>query len=181
MSIFEPLPDGPFDIIYADPPWSYQGATYLRKQRTHKVSNHYDTLSPEQLSELPVQDIAADDSLLFLWMTGANLDKCMEVGLSWGFKWATMAFVWNKVKPVVGHYTMSQCEFVGVFKKGRIPKPRNARNIRQYLEQPRGEHSSKPYIIQRRIMAMFLDQSKIELFARKPYPGWTAWGNEVQE
>ena len=75
---------------------------------------------------------------------------------------------------------MSQCEICIVGKKGKIPKPRGARNIRQYLKSQRTRHSEKPQEVIHRITSMFPQQNKIELFARhKNIKGWSFWGNEV--
>ena len=128
---------------------------------------------------LPLRDIAADDCLLFLWATGPNLDAAFGAIESWGFKHATIAFVWEKQRVNVGHYTMSSTELCLVAKRGRIPKPRGARNVRQFLSQKAAGHSEKPDEIAQRIEQMFPEQRKIELFARRPRPGWTVWGNEV--
>lgn len=43
-----------------------------------------------------------------------------------------------------------------------------------------GEHSAKPEEVRTRIEQMFPTQRKLELFARKPSPGWDVWGNEVE-
>jgi N6-adenosine-specific RNA methylase IME4 len=78
-----------------------------------------------------------------------------------------------------GAYTMTQCEYVLVGTHRRIPKPRGARNVRQFLQSARTKHSAKPHVIRDRIHKMFPNQKKIELFARDSMPGWLAWGNEV--
>ena len=75
---------------------------------------------------------------------------------------------------------MSQVEICIVGKKGRIPKPRGLRNIRQFLSKMRGKHSEKPTEVRERIEKMFPVQSKIELFARTRHVGWDSWGNEVE-
>ena len=70
-----------------------------------------------------------------------------------------------------GFYTMSQCELCLVFRRGRIPTPRGARNERQLVRAERGPHSAKPEEVRRRIERMFPEQRKIELFARREVPG----------
>ena len=75
---------------------------------------------------------------------------------------------------------MSQCELCLVFKRGKIPQPRGARNIRQLVQMKRTRHSEKPDVVRKRIEEMFPHQCKIELFARKQTQGWDAWGLEVQ-
>ena len=68
-----------------------------------------------------------------------------------------------------------------MFKKGKIPTPRGARNIRQLVAVPRGKHSEKPEQIIDGITKMFPEQRKIELFARKNYNGWDNWGLEIPD
>jgi len=78
-----------------------------------------------------------------------------------------------------GSYTMSECEICLIGKKGKIPQPRGARNIRQFLSEKKTRHSAKPVEIRNRIEQMFPTQDKIELFARNKTDGWDVWGNEV--
>ena len=167
------------------------------------MSDHYDLMPLSEICALPVANIAADDCLLFLWITSPELPDAFDVGKAWGFKYITVGFVWDKQRPLKGHYTMSQCEQCLVFKKGKIPQPRGARNVRQLLSCPeevlahltddeilelalpellsirRGAHSVKPYQIRDRIVEMFPYHNRIELFARQCVEGWDAWGNEV--
>jgi hypothetical protein len=43
---------------------------------------------------------------------------------------------------------------------------------------PVGEHSEKPDEVRRRIERLF-PGPYLELYARKPVPGWNCWGNEI--
>ena len=76
---------------------------------------------------------------------------------------------------------MSYCELCLVFKRGRIPQPRGARNIKQLIRVPRGTHSEKPLEVMQAIEQMFPTQDRIELFARKKPIGWDVWGLDVRE
>ena len=179
---FPPLPNGKFEIIYADPPWDYRG----QLQHAGKGSDdsggavrHYPTVTLGKLKKLEISRIAADSSLLFMWSTNPHLDQAIELGKAWGFAWATVAFVWDKEQVNPGFYTMSQCELCLVFKRGKIPGPRGARNIRQLVSEKRNRHSQKPEEIRRRIDAMFPSLRKIELFARSRHRGWKSWGLEA--
>ena len=134
----------------------------------------------DDLKTLNVSSISAQDSLLFMWTTNPHLDQAIDLGKAWGFAWATVAFVWDKVRVNPGFYTMSQCELCLVFKRGKIPAPRGARNIRQMVVSKRGRHSEKPEEVRTRIEEMFPLQLKLELFARVNPPGWDVWGNEVE-
>ena len=98
----------------------------------------------------------------------------------WGFDFSTIGFVWYKEKINPGSYTLSECEVCLIGKKGKIPTPRGARNIKQFLAEKRTRHSAKPNEIRNRIFQMFPTQNKIELFAREKHEGWDVWGNEVE-
>jgi N6-adenosine-specific RNA methylase IME4 len=172
-----------FAIIYADPPWDYQGQVQHAGRSsapTGGAQTHYPTMTLPVLKRLRVERLAEPDCLLFLWTSSPHLPQAIELMRAWGFEYMTVAFVWDKVKVNPGYYTMSQCELCLVGKRGKIPQPRGARNIRQLVVAERGAHSAKPEEVRRRIEAMFPKQSKVELFARSIAPGWHAWGNEIE-
>lgn len=186
------LPNKKYQVIYADPPWDYGGklqydnSTIKDKNVGFKknifISSaefKYPTIKLKQLKELNVSSIADDDCILFLWTTGPQFANAIELGKEWGFEYKTVAFVWDKMRHNPGRYTLSQTEFVLAFKKGRIPTPRGARNIRQLLSVPRGKHSVKPIEVIDGITKMFPQQDKIELFARNNFVGWDNWGLEI--
>lgn len=104
---------------------------------------------------------------------------CGQLGHGWGFKYVHTPFIWNKLRTNPGFYTLTQTEPVLCFKRGRIPQPRGLRNERQLVEVQRTRHSEKPREVQDRITRMFPHHRKLEMFARQPYAGWDAWGNEV--
>lgn len=180
--LFQPLPQKTYQIIYADPPWDYKG----QKQHNGKggketggAESHYPTVKLDDLKALPVSSIADKDCLIFMWTSSPHLNQAIDLMTAWGFGYATVAFIWNKEKPNPGFYTMSECEICLVGKKGKIPSPRGARNVRQFLSEKRSRHSAKPDEVRQRIYKMFPSQSKIELFAREANENWDHWGNEL--
>ena len=182
--MFPALPDKKYGIIYADPPWDYKGQTQHagnKSSDTGGAAKHYETVTLEQLKNLPVLSITEDDCLLFMWSSSPHLDQAIELGKAWGFNWATVGFIWDKKRVNPGFYTMSQCELCLIFKRGKIPTPRGRRNIYQYVDAMRTKHSEKPEAVRTRIELMFPVQKKIELFARKKYNGWDVWGNEINQ
>jgi N6-adenosine-specific RNA methylase IME4 len=191
--IFPSLPTQKFDVIYADPPWDYNGKLQFDKSsKTAENINFsknifissaefkYPTLKTEQLAALDVQSIAKDDALLFMWATSPHLEQAIWLGKQWGFEYRTVAFIWDKMTHNPGKYTLSNCELCLVFKRGRIPNPRGARNIQQLVRSPRRAHSMKPDEIRNSINQMFPSQQKIELFARHAWKGWSSWGLESE-
>ena len=191
-SLYPELPTEKFDIIYADPPWDYGGKLQFDKSSTNKEDLNvarnifissagfkYPTLKTSELMKLPVQDISQDDSILFMWATNPHLAQAIELGTAWGFEYRTVAFVWDKMVHNPGKYTLSYCELCLLFKRGKIPSPRGARNVKQLIRSPRTAHSEKPLEVMEGIRAMFPTQKCIELFARKRFDDWSAWGLDV--
>lgn len=190
--LYPKLPTEKFDIIYADPPWHYGGKLQFDKSSKSKenidlsrnifVSTadfKYPTLKTSELMKLPIQEIANDDCLLFMWTSNPHLTQAIELGEAWGFKYRTVAFVWDKMVHNPGQYTLSYCELCLLFKRGKIPTPRGARNIQQLVRSPRGKHSEKPLEVMQGIEKMFPTQKRIELFARKKFDGWSVWGLDI--
>ena len=190
--LYPALPEKKFDIIYADPPWHYNGKLQFDKSSASvdkidlsknifisSAEFKYPTLKTSQMMSLPVQDIAKDDCLLFMWATNPHLAQAIQLGEAWGFEYKTVAFVWDKLAHNPGQYTLSNCELCLVFKRGRIPRPRGARNIQQLIRSPRRAHSMKPDEVRHNIEKMFPTQERIELFARSAARGWTAWGLDM--
>ena len=170
-----------YDIIYMDPPWQYDFGTGMSSGS--KIENHYPTMPDQELMDLDVETLANPDCLLYMWTTSTHMKFAIELGEHWGFDYKVVAFVWDKVRPVVGFYTMGQCEFVLCFKKkkGKIPQPRGERGARQLITQTKREHSRKPDTIRTTITNMHPTQSKLEMFARVSSEGWDVWGNETEK
>lgn len=173
-----------YQIIYIDPPWDYNNTQHTGKggKKTGGAKSHYPTMKLPELKKLKpmIDQLADNDCLIFMWSSSPHLDQAIELIKSWGFKWSTVGFVWDKQRVNPSSYTMSQIELCLIGKKGRIPKPRGARNIRQFVSELRGKHSAKPKEVRLRIDQMFPIQNKIELFAREKVEGWDSWGNEIE-
>jgi len=169
-----------FDIFYVDPPWDYNGQTqHHGSPKGSTSSNHYNTLSLKELMALDIDFISNDDCLMFLWTSSPHLNQAIKLLESWGFKYTTVGFIWDKQRSNPGYYTMSQCELCIIGKKGKIPQPRGARNIKQFLSEKRTTHSTKPADVRKRIEAMFPNHNWCELFARHQTPGWNAIGDSL--
>ena len=138
----------------------------------------------EDIKNLPIQNIAEENSILFLWVTFPNLQEGLDVIKSWGFKYKTLGFSWIKTNKKngnpffgIGYYTKSNCECCLIGIKGKPPKASNS--VSSVVISPREEHSKKPDEVRHRIVEFAGDLPKIELFARQEINGWDCWGNEV--
>ena len=63
-----------FGTILADPPWQFQNRTG-KVAPEHKRLARYGTMTHEEICNLPVEDIAADPSHLYLWVPNALLPE----------------------------------------------------------------------------------------------------------
>ena len=170
-----------YSIIYADPPWDYDGREqHNKKEGNVSAVNHYATVTLDDLKKIDVKKVCERNCLLFMWTSSPHLAQAIELMTAWGFEYKTIAFVWDKQKTNPGYYTVSSVEVCLVGKMGTIPSPRGPRNIRQFLSEERTKHSKKPDEIRNRIVQMFPTQKKLEMFAREKKDGWDVFGNEVE-
>lgn len=173
-----------YNIIYADPPWTYK--VWSKKGKGRSAESHYHCMTKEEIQNLPVKNICTDDAVLFLWVTYPCLLEGIELIEKWGFTYKTCGFSWvkmNKKKntPFVGmgYYTRANNEICLLATKGKSLKRIN-RNVEQVILSPIREHSRKPDEIRERIVNLFGDLPRVELFARNTTDGWDVWGNEVE-
>jgi len=174
---------GKYGIIYADPPWSFK--TYSDKGKGRSAENHYSVLTIADICALQVADIAAEDSVLFLWVNGPRLFEAQDVINAWGFTYKSPGFTWVKQNksgigfPIAcGYWTRANPEMCVLATRGK-PKRIDA-SIPNLIMSPRREHSRKPDEVRERIVRLVGDLPRIELFGRQRTPGWDVWGNEVE-
>jgi site-specific DNA-methyltransferase (adenine-specific) len=185
------FPNKKYKIIYADPPWSYESYSgksekdFLNKKRIWGIAeSNYQTMSMNDLKHLPIQTIADDNCILFMWATFPNLQQALDLIKAWGFEFKTVAFVWEKLdktnnvpkKYGLGWYTRSNCEIVMLARKGKFDRKSAA--VQQIIKSTISKHSQKPDEVRKRIIKLCGDISRIELFARTKIHGWDVWGND---
>jgi len=178
----DPLPAGPFGTVLADPPWRFT-------HRTGKIApeygrgGRYGTMRLDEIAALPVADVAAAQSHLYLWVPNALLEDGLAVMRAWGFEYKAN-LVWHKVlrdgssdRRGVGFYFRNVTELVLFGTRGRLRTLQPARTQVNLVSSVKREHSRKPDevydVIEACSPAPFL-----ELFARHRRPGWAAWGDE---
>jgi len=165
-----------YPVIYADPPWRYENPPMGATNRS--IENHYPTMTLEEIRALPVSELATDAAVLYLWATAPKLAECLSVMEAWGFEYRTCA-VWDKEVIGMGYYFRNQHELLLVGKRGDIPTPQPGEQPSSVYRERRGEHSAKPVYYYEMIEKVYPTLQKIELFARSPREGWSAWGNQA--
>ena len=167
-----PLPKGPFDIIYADPPWEYEFSLSERGD----PKRHYDTMSVDKICALEIP--ATKNAILFLWATNPKLEEALKVIKAWGFQYRTN-LVWVKDKFGTGYYFRGQHELLLVAKRGETSVPLEELRHSSVLEAPRKQHSEKPNAVYEMIERMYPNRKYLELFARNKREKWEPWGLEA--
>jgi N6-adenosine-specific RNA methylase IME4 len=120
----------------------------------------------------------AETKALFLWSTTPALVQAIEVMSAWGFAYKTSA-VWPKHTAATGYWFRNRHELLLVGTKGSILAPAPGEQWESVIEAAAQRHSQKPDAVYELIEAYFPHVPKIELFARRPRPGWETWGNEI--
>jgi len=177
-----PMIDGKYRVIYADPPWKYGDKMAISKDGVTEnygpADAHYPQMSIRELCDLPIIDIAMNDSVLFLWTTSPLLEESFQVIHAWGFQYKT-SFVWDKVKHNMGHYNSVRHEFLLVCTRGSChPDVKKLFDSVQTIERT-DKHSEKPEEFRKINDTIYPHGDRIELYARGKTPtGWKSWGNE---
>lgn len=177
--------DKKYSIVYADPPWQY--FTYSKKGQGRSAESHYPTMPKAEIQKLPVPRISAKDSVLFLWATAPCLIEAFELIEAWGFTYKTVGFTWikqcrksDKLFLGMGYYTRANAEYCLLATKGRV-LARKSHSVPSVIISHIREHSRKPDEARERIVELFGDIPRIELFARESMSGWDCWGNETEK
>lgn len=166
----QPIPEGLFSVVLADPPWEYDINT------RGSPDDHYDVLTTEKICKIKVPSYK--DSILFLWATAPKLKEALQVLEAWGFDYKTH-MVWVKDKIGTGYYFRGQHELLLVGRKGNISIPEEKDRPSSVLNAIRTRHSKKPEQVYSIIEKMYPNQKYLELFARNERSGWKTWGNEL--
>jgi len=165
-------PDGPFNVIVADPPWQYEKRV---NDATSRNQVGYPTMTQEEICALDVTSIAHDDCILWLWTTNAHMEQAHEVTRAWGFTVKTI-LTWVKPSIGMGDWLRGQTEHCLLAVRGKPTIRLSGEST--VLHGPRRAHSEKPDEFYQ-MVEKICPGAKCELFSRKNRPGWKAWGGET--
>jgi N6-adenosine-specific RNA methylase IME4 len=191
-------------ILLIDPPWQFK--CYSDKGKEKSPEQHYECMSLQDIQNLPINEIADTNAVLFLWVTFPLLQEGLETIKRWGFTYKTCGFNWFKKNKKsdswfwgMGYYNRSNTELCLLATKGK-PLKRESKSVHQVIETEDPfnllehqfhdteyittvieKHSKKPSIVRDRIVNLFGDLPRIELFAREYTEGWDALGFELNQ
>lgn len=172
-----------FGTVLADPPWRFMNRTG-KVAPEHKRLARYSTMTTDEISALPVKDVTADKSHLYLWSPNILVPEAFKVMEAWGFTYKSM-IVWHKIRKDggsdgrgVGFYFRNVTEVVLFGVRGNLRTFQPGRRQVNLIATRKREHSRKPDELYP-IVEACSPGPYLELFARYPQPGWSAWGAEA--
>jgi len=185
VSFIENIPNKGYATILADPPWRFLNRTG-KVAPEHKRLSRYDTLSLEEIKQIPVHTVAGEKSHLYLWVPNALLPDGLEVMNAWGFKYKSN-IIWHKIRKDggpdgrgVGFYFRNTTELVLFGIRGSMRTLDPGRSQVNIIKTQKQEHSRKPDelygLIERCSPGPYL-----EIFARGKRKGWDVFGDQAEE
>lgn len=185
-----PLPVGKYHCITMDPPWD------MRKLQLDKFPDQGQNLDYPTMPSFcrdgkclredcktvqcvvgrVLESAAADDCHLYVWTTQRFLPDGLQLVKSWGFHYQC-CLVWVKkggMTPFSWQYNVEPVIFAhrGSLKLQRM-------GMKLSFEGDQQGHSIKPDEFYHRVVEAS-PEPRLELFARKPRPGFQVWGNEAK-
>jgi N6-adenosine-specific RNA methylase IME4 len=163
-----------YQVIVADPAWSFSDKLTMSSTKRGAAAN-YSTLRVSDIVALPVASVAADDSILALWVPSSLIADGLQVIQAWGFKQKT---IWTWVKGTernlafgLGHTFRGCTEHALIGTRGSVKKLIRNHSQRNVSIDPNLRHSAKPETLQDRL-EMMVEGERLELFAGRERPGW---------
>ncbi len=185
-----------YDVIYSDNPWIQKAG---RKLKPYKVINGkqiwnsdikessdlpYQTMTLEEMAEMPVKSIVSKDAVLFMWVTNKYLLKAEKIINAWGFEYVA-CITWKKKRMGggLGGVVRISSEYLLFCRRGNLKAVGNIPESVIEAKRPYVNgypcHSKKPEIFAEMIENLFPNTRKLEMFARTARKGWDVFGNEV--
>lgn len=187
-----------YNVIYADPPWSYRDKS--GRDYKHGAEEKYDVMTNEDIAAMNISSFTERNCICFMWVTVPLLPEGLKTLEAWGFQYKTM-ITWRKIMSMgMGYWFRGQCEHLVLGIKGNVKAFRQQKanfyesevfDLDECFQSKAGRHSQKPHyfreLIENAVKVSFENPIKLEMFARSrdglfrndEYKGWDVFGNEV--
>lgn len=169
------FPNEKFKTIVMDVPWPIK-PMILRK---YKLSIPYKTMSLEEISNLPINEIADENCILFFWTTHRFLPDSFPIIKKYGFKYY-VTLTWNKISGLTHQGFHRGTEFVVVAYKGKLTQSIKEKGnaIPCLFKEAKGPHSKKPQKLDNLILNSTFEP-RADIFAREKKFGYVfSYGND---
>ncbi|MBU6444842.1 MAG: S-adenosylmethionine-binding protein [Alphaproteobacteria bacterium] len=178
--------DNRFGTVLADPPWRFVNRTG-KMAPEHRRLSRYETMTVDEICDLPVSQVMLDRAHLYLWVPNALMPDGLRVMQAWGFTYKSN-IIWHKVRKDggsdgrgVGFYFRNVTEMIlfGVRGKSVRTLAPGRRQV-NLIATRKQEHSRKPDE-QYGIIESCSEGPFLELFARGRRDGWASWGAQADD
>jgi N6-adenosine-specific RNA methylase IME4 len=170
------LPSSRYRCLVIDPPWPQSTVgRFALPRHSRPDALPYQTMTVQDIREMPVATLADEAAHLWLWTTNRHLEDAFSLMRAWGFTYLTTV-TW--VKPSgLGAYFASTTQHVlfGYYQRCRFPL---ARWRPTHFHATPKRHSEKPeafYDLVRQVSP----GPRLDMFARRAIDGFDAWGDEA--
>ena len=180
-------PAGGFGVLLGDPPWLF--ANWSEEGEAKNPNQIYDCMETDDICDMPVSALLADNAAMWLWGTSPMLMDCIRVMAAWGctykgfVPWVKQTKDGKGLAFDRGYWYRGAAEIVLFGTRGspRRAKVPGAASVRNVIMAPRREHSRKPDHLHRTAELWFPNAQKLELFGRARRRGWTVFGNDLDK
>jgi N6-adenosine-specific RNA methylase IME4 len=177
LKLVEPAPVlARYGTIIIDPPWEMEKIErVVRPNQT--PSTDYPTMTEDELSNFPVEEMAGENCHLFCWTIQKHLPSALRLVAVWGFKYVLL-MTWYKpggFQPF--GLPQYNSEFVVYARRG-APKFRDTQAFGACFQGERREHSRKPDVFYDTVRRVTAD-GRIDVFSREARDGFDQHGNEA--
>ena len=175
-----------FGTVLADPPWRFVNRTG-KMAPEHRRLSRYETMTVDEICDLPVSQVMLDRAHLYLWVPNALMPDGLRVMQAWGFTYKSN-LIWHKVRKDggsdgrgVGFYFRNVTEMILFGVRGKnIRTLAPGRRQVNLIATRKQEHSRKPDE-QYAVIESCSEGPFLELFARGCRDGWASWGAQADE
>lgn len=133
---------------------------------------------------MPVHELAASQSHLYLWVPNALIAEGLKVMSEWGFLYKSN-IVWHKIRKDgksdgrgCGFYFRNVTEICLFGVKGGLRTGKPGRTQVNYIASQKREHSRKPQELYE-IIEECSPVPYLEIFAKYSRENWTSWGDQL--
>jgi N6-adenosine-specific RNA methylase IME4 len=170
--------DRRYPVYYADPPWQF-GVRSEVTGREKSAENHYPTMPTADICSLLAELIGGDwPAVFFCWATNPMMPDGLEVLRACGFTYVHH-WIWDKEVAGTGFWGRDRHELLLIGRRGDVAAPLPGSQPETVHREKKGRHSAKPDFYAETIERLYPGIARLELFCRKPRPGWDAWGFEA--
>jgi N6-adenosine-specific RNA methylase IME4 len=172
-----PLPGrGPYSVITCDVAWPYEKRD---DDPSHRGVLPYLTTAIAEVCKVPLALFAADDSILWFWVTNHHMREAFEVLDAWGFEQKTI-LTWVKPKFGYGDWLRGQTEHCLLCTRGRPVVELTNQSTVLHAPPPSREHSRKPVAFYDLVEKLCPAPRYADLFSRYRHnERWDCHGDEA--